>query len=48
MADLTALAGELRGNNISLVLDFVFNHTSNEHEWAKRARAGDPEYREYY
>jgi len=48
MADLTDLAAELRQNDISLVLDFVFNHTSNEHEWAKRACAGDPECRDYY
>ena len=42
------LAEELRSAGISLVLDFVFNHTSDEHEWARRARAGDPEYREFY
>ena len=30
------------------MLDFVFNHTSNEHEWAKRACAGDPESQDYY
>jgi amylosucrase len=46
--DLAALATELRRNGISLVLDFVFNHTSDEHEWAMRARAGDPTYREFY
>ena len=26
-------------------LDFVMNHTSEDHEWAEAARAGDPEYR---
>ena len=36
MAGLSDLAAELRRQNISLVLDFVFNHTSNEHEWARR------------
>jgi amylosucrase len=46
--DLSSLAAELRANGISLVVDFVFNHTSNEHEWALRARQGDPEYREFY
>jgi len=30
------------------VLDFVFNHTSDEHEWARRAQAGDPDYQEFY
>ena len=48
MADLAELATELRRHGVSLVLDFVFNHTSDEHEWAKRALAGDPEYQEYY
>lgn len=45
---LADLAAELRQNGISLVVDFVFNHTSNEHAWALKARAGDPEYLEYY
>jgi amylosucrase len=48
MEELAALASELRHHGISLVLDFVFNHTSDEHEWAKRALAGDIEYQEYY
>ena len=43
-----ALSDELRANGISLVVDFVFNHTSDEHVWAQRAQAGDPEYQEYY
>jgi amylosucrase len=45
---LKDLATELRRNNISLVLDMVFNHTSNEHEWAKQAAAGNREYSDYY
>lgn len=48
MAQLSDLAGELRQNGISLVLDFVFNHTSDEHTWALRALAGDEEYQGYY
>ncbi|HEX9116571.1 MAG TPA: alpha-amylase family protein [Anaerolineae bacterium] len=48
MADLQALAAELRQNGISLVVDFVFNHTSHEHEWALKARRGDPEYQSFY
>jgi amylosucrase len=48
MDDLRDLAGEFRQHGISLVLDFVFNHTSDEHEWAKRALAGDEEFQEYY
>ena len=28
--------------------DFVMNHTSEDHEWAKRARAGEKEYQDRY
>ena len=48
MEELAELATELRLHGISLTLDFVFNHTSDEHEWAKKALAGDKEYQEYY
>ncbi|NEM92345.1 alpha-amylase family protein [Galbitalea soli] len=48
MDDLTALATELRANGISLVVDFIFNHTSNEHEWARKALARDPEFENFY
>lgn len=44
MDDLARLAEDLRAHGISLVLDFVFNHTSDEHPWARRAQAGDEEY----
>lgn len=46
--DLVALAADLREENVSLVLDFVFNHTADEHEWARRAQAGEEEYQEFY
>jgi amylosucrase len=45
---LVSLAAELRREGISLVLDFVYNHTSDEHEWARCAQAGDAECQEYY
>lgn len=48
MEELRELASELRANGISLVIDFIFNHTSNEHAWAKAAASGDPEYESYY
>jgi amylosucrase len=31
-----------------LVVDFVFNHTSNEHEWALNAKNGDQFYKDFY
>ena len=30
------------------MLDVVVNHTSNEHEWAQRARKGEQKYQDYY
>lgn len=46
--DLRSLAKDLRDVGISLVLDFVFNHTSDDHEWAKQAQSGDAEYQDFY
>ena len=46
--DLRALASDLRGQGISLVLDLVLNHVAREHEWARRARAGESRYRDYF
>lgn len=48
MEQLRELAAELRKVGISLVLDLIFNHTSNEHAWAKKALAGDAEHSAYY
>lgn len=48
MEQLAELARDLRNHGISLCLDFVFNHTSDEHEWARQALAGDRERQEYY
>ncbi len=48
MEDLEHLADACRKAGISMCLDFVMNHTSQDHEWAKRALAGDPGCRERY
>lgn len=48
MEDLELLAGECHKKNISICLDFVMNHTSEDHEWAKKAKAGDREYQDRY
>lgn len=48
MEDLEHLADACREKGISLCLDFVMNHTSEDHEWARKARAGEPGYRERY
>jgi glycosidase len=46
--ELKALAADFRQDGISLVVDFVFNHTSNQHEWAMKALEGVSEYQDFY
>lgn len=46
--DLKAVCEAFHANGIKLVLDFVFNHTSEEHEWAENAKKGDEKYQNYY
>lgn len=48
MPQLATLMQQLHQQGIKPVLDFVFNHTSDEHRWAKLAKAGNAEYRDYY
>lgn len=48
MKDLEALTEDCHKRNICVCLDFVMNHTSEDHEWAKRARQGEREYMERY
>lgn len=48
MQDLANLTDACHERGISVCLDFVMNHTSESHEWAKRARAGEKEYQDRY
>ena len=48
MEDLRELAEDCHARGIAVCLDFVMNHTSEDHEWARRARAGEKEYRDRY
>ena len=48
MEDLAALSAECHDKEMAVCLDFVMNHTSEDHEWAKRARAGEKEYQDRY
>lgn len=48
MKDLAELADVCHEKGMNLCMDFVMNHTSEEHEWAVRARAGDGEYMNRY
>jgi amylosucrase len=48
MEDLAALAGDCHDRGIAVCLDFVMNHTSEDHEWARRAKAGEKDYQARY
>lgn len=48
MDDLRELTELCHKRGISCCLDFVMNHTSDEHEWAKKARMGDMSARSRY
>ena len=48
MEDLAALTETCHKKGLSVCLDFVMNHTSEDHEWAKRARAGEKEFQDRY
>ena len=48
MADLQELAADLHERGMVLCVDLVLNHTAREHEWARKAAAGEPAYRDMY
>ena len=48
MEDLEQLTDACHKKGINVCMDFVMNHTSEDHAWAKRARAGDGEYMSRY
>jgi amylosucrase len=48
MADFQMVCAKMRAANISPCIDMVLNHTAKEHDWAVKARAGDPAYRAFY
>lgn len=46
--DFEKLVDECEKNNIKVMIDMVFNHTSTEHEWFKKAISGDSKYKDFY
>jgi len=46
--DLRSLSSDMRRRKLLLTLDVVVNHTSDEHDWAARARGGEKKYQDYY
>ncbi len=49
LCDIKRLIAELHRRSMKLIMDFVPNHTSSEHEWFKRSRQSrDNKYSDYY
>jgi amylosucrase len=48
LEDLQKVVKQFQKRDILLVLDVVVNHTSEDHEWARKAVAGDKQYQDYY
>jgi amylosucrase len=48
MQQLADFAAELHERGIALVVDFVLNHTADDHPWAMAAKAGDKTKQAYY
>jgi amylosucrase len=46
--DLKSLQEEMRKRNMYLMLDIVLNHTSDQHEWAIKAKQGDKYFQDYF
>ena len=48
LQDVNDLSARLRARGMLLTLDVVVNHVSNQHDWAQRARDGEPVYQDYF
>ncbi|MES2649636.1 MAG: alpha-amylase family glycosyl hydrolase [Bacteroidota bacterium] len=46
--DLGKLQKKLHDNGMYLMIDIVLNHTSQQHEWAIKAKSGDPYYQAFF
>lgn len=46
--DFLSFSKIAREKHMILMLDFVVNHTSDEFDWAKKAKAGDKNFQNYY
>ena len=48
MSDLRSISRRFRKKGMLLALDLILNHTSDQHQWAKKAKANNKKYQEYY
>ncbi|XLS28998.1 alpha-amylase family protein [Flavobacteriaceae bacterium M23B6Z8] len=46
--DLLSLTNTMRSKSMVLMLDFVVNHTADNHRWAQKAKQGEKKYQNYY
>ncbi len=48
LKDIASLSKRMHERGMLLALDVVLNHTSNQHDWSLRAKAGEKKYQDYY
>ncbi len=48
LANLKNVQQSMQDQNMYLMIDIVLNHTSHQHEWAKKAKAGDQLFQDYF
>lgn len=48
LSDVEELIKQAHDKDIKVIIDLVMNHSSDEHEWFKKALKGDPKYQNYY
>eukprot|EP01136_Pigoraptor_vietnamica_P033908 Opistho-1_new@97274 len=48
LTDLQQVQIHMQQEQMHLMIDIVLNHTSHHHEWAQKAKAGDPVYQDYF
>ena len=48
LEDLESLQKKMNEEGMYIMVDIVLNHTSNQHEWAMKAKAGDENYQQYF
>ena len=48
MADFDSMVAEAKSRDMKVVMDFIPNHSSNEHEWFAKSIAKEEPYTDYY
>ena len=48
LAQLEQVQKNMHKEDMYLLIDIVLNHTSHQHEWAQKAKAGDSHYQDFY